>query len=437
MSESAFKTAQSRFAQKDFQGAIEAIASVEEKDLFLRLVEARLAEETQELDKAESLYMDILESFSSVGAPCPLGLLHYLGFVARSRGGVEAALSLFDDLYLAESEHVTPELYPAIATAIAWNAPGDVSKTERLNRASDVFRKGLLRLKGSRKAQLVVHLAEFLALSANELKQAQLELSNSISFTKSDSVWRKWEQILVEFNADLATIKGMHAMRTGLTRTSKHSEQLVEDLGGIVTLSDQPDEAPDSWLLNTFDENEKVIKTISDKLRIDSIWPESSVLETVLGMPEKAGVVTEEEEEDLRDGGTEPTNHVYRPDVTKMLRFVPQDEMDRKVEVPQVVKNFITLLPSRNLRHANAQYIAEQCVRLLVSVTLPPRAVTEETYANVDKRTKTSYEQKYVRHIPVAVAPVLATKEKEKEEESAQKVKKEEIFDPVEYYNKK
>lgn len=431
MSETAFKTAQQK---QSYSEALEVISSVEEKDLFLRLVEAKLTEESGNFDAAEALYMDILESFASVGAPCPLGLLHFLGFVGRTRG-VDAALSLFEDLYAAESEHVTPEIYSAVAVGIAWKAPGELSKSHRLNSATEVFRKGLMRLKGTRKSQLVIQLADFLALSANELKQAQLELSNAVSTNSYDAIWRKWEQVLVEFNADLATIKGMYGMRKGII--SSNNQQLSEDLAGVVSLSDHPEAAGESWLLNTYDENEKVIKTISDKLRIDSLWPQSAVLESVLGMPDKAGTLTEEEEEDLRDGGMEPTNHVYRPDVTKMIKFVPQDEMDRKVDVAQVVKNFIALLPTRHLRHANAQYIAEQCVRLMVSITLPPRVITEETYANVDKRTKASYEQKYVRHIQVSAAPVLATKEKEKEEETAQKVKKEEIFDPVEYYNKK
>lgn len=436
MSEGAFKTAQARLKQRDFQGACEAISSVEEKDLFLRLVEARLAEESRNLESAESLYMDILESFASVGAPCPLGLLHFLGFVSRTQG-TDASLSLFDDLYLAESEHLTPELYPAVAVRIAWS-DSSKSKLDRLNSATEVFRKGLARLKGSRKAHLIIQFSEFLALNANELKQSQLELSNAIAFTGSDAVWKKWEDILVEFNADLDTIKGMFSMRKGGESNSNNQHHLVEDLGGIVTLSDKPSEsAAESWLLNKYDEYEKVIKTITDKLRIDSIWPQSAVLESVLGMPEKNGALTGEEEEDLRDGGIEPTNHVYRPDVTKMLKFVPQDEVERKVQISNVLKNFIALLPTRPLRHANAQYVAEQCVRLMVSITLPPRVVTEEIYANVDKRTKASYEQKYVRHVQVAAVPVLATKEKDKEEETAQRVKKEEIFDPVEYYNKK
>ena len=106
--------------------------------------------------------------------------------------------------------------------------------------------------------------------------------------------------------------------------------------------------------------------------------------------------------------------------------------------LPSALKNLISLLPSNHaLKCANTQYIADQCIRLLVSVNLPIRS--EELFATVDKRTRAAYEQKYARAVPTSSAPtkvatapsVLMTKEP-----AVAKVKKEEIFDPVEYYNR-
>ena len=430
-----FQTAQKRFQKGDTAGAIGVIAESGDRDLFLRLVECKLAEEAGNTDSAENGYLELLEAFGSVGTACPLGLLHYLGFIARSRGEDEA-LSTFDDLCVAESEHVTPELFPAVALAIGWYSASGTREV-RLSRATSVFRAGLARLTKKKRVELIIDFADFLALSANELKQAELELSGAADASDtSNKVWQKWEEILVEFNADLDTVRGMNRMKQGLQGRDRDGDQLVEDVGGIVTISDHPESAVDSWLLSHPSGN--VIHSVFGKFKIDSILPETAVLESVLGLTGKIGQLTGDEGEDTRDGGMEPTNHVFRPDVTKMLRYVPQDDIERKTEIPSFLKNLIALLPSRTLKHANSQYIADQCIRLLVSVNLPSRVIAEDTFTNVDKRTRAAYEQKYVKLVPTVAAPALAVKEKEKpDEETFSKVKKEEIFDPVEYYNKK
>ena len=418
--EEALQTLKLKYSKGGLPAVIETLSTMTDKDLFLQLLERRCLEDNGQVEEAENAYLELLESFSNLGEPCPLGLFHYLCFVARTRGAGDA-ISFFDDMYLAESEHITPELYPAVAVSIAWKASTD-ARDARLETASEIFRRGLARTKGTKRTELVTRFAEFLAFSANELKQAQLELSSAAIA----AVWRQWEAVLIEFNADVATINNMNRIFRAATESKK--DQLVEDVSGIVTISDHPEAAVESWLLSSELTGEKVVKSIMDKFRLDSMWPPTAVLESALGAPDKCGQVTDETEEDLRDGGMETTNHVYRPDVTKMLKYSPQDEMERKVEIPKVLRNLIALLPSRPLKHANTQYIAEQCVRLLVSITMPPRAITEDAYANADKRARAMYEQKYVKHMPVVAAPVLAAKEKADETASGQRVKEEKMF---------
>jgi hypothetical protein len=160
-----------------------------------------------------------------------------------------------------------------------------------------------------------------------------------------------------------------------------------------------------------------------------SLIPETAVLESVLGRDD----VIVEENLDSRDGGMEPTNHVYRPDVTKMLRYMVNDFSEKKPGgvgpgMGSQLTNIIALLPSnRPLKCANTQYIADQCIRLLASVTMPSKHIGDETYANVDKRTRAAMKPKTIV-APAPVAPSVSI---------APKVKKEEIFDPVEYYSKK
>ena len=424
-----FPKLQAEYKAGGSEKCLKLLSNMGEKDVFIRLVEAKLAEESDQIHTAEEIYLDILESSTSGGTTCPLGLYHYLGFIARTRG-VDDSLSVFEDLCLAESEHVVPELYSAFAIGIIW--PSSLPRDTRLELVRSVFASGLSRAKGSSRIDLVVALADLLAFSGNELKKSELELSKLGDCTDR-KIWSKWEEILLAFNADLETVRGLARMRDGLNKEDK--EQLVEDSTGVLTISDHPT-APvvDSWLLSC--PNGNVINSIVNKFKLDSLVPESSVLEQVMGLPpQKAGLMTTIAEEDLRDGGDDETNHVYRPDVTKMLRYIPQDDVEQKSEVSSVLKNLIGLLPARKLKHSNAQYMADQCIRLLVSLNLPSRVITEETYNNVDKRTRHAYDQKYIKQLPQIIAPTLAVKEKEKPEEA--KVKKEEIFDPVEYYNKK
>jgi hypothetical protein len=403
----------------DFESVLSFLQSQKEADASVKLLECRVLEEKGDLESAEGSYMDILETQTGSGDPYPLGLLHYLAFIARTRS-LDESINFLDDLVLAESEHVTPELFPAVALGLVWQSTG-LADEARLYLTCEVFRKGLQRLKGQKRLELVVSFASFLALAANQLKLAQLELSGTS--TSSPMVWKKWEEILLEFNADLSTVKSMQKMFKRKDGSEAKKDHLVEDVSGVITLSDHPEAAVESWLLNN--ENENIIKSIMDKFRIGpDMWPPSSVLESVLGEPHRAGLFGEGEVEEVVDGGIEPTNHIYRPDVTQMLKYSPAEDMERKAEIPTAVRNLVALLPERTLKHANTQYMAEQCVRLLVSITMPPRMVTEETYANADKRARAAYEMKYVKQVPTVSAPVVMPKDKQ-EEEAVSRVKKE------------
>lgn len=412
-----------RIAQKEFKhGGIEStlkyLKSVPEpRDLSISLLECRCLEESRDHDAAEACYLEILEAHTGMGTPCPLGLLHYLGFIARTRGLAEA-LSFLDDLITAESEHVSADVFPAVAIGIVWPAPNE-SRESRLDLAANVFKKGLTRVKGTKRTELIVSLSSFLAFTANQLKLAQLELSAA----PSGAIARKWEEILLDFNADLGTIKSMNSIFN--RKDVQKKENLVEDVSGVMTLSDHPEAVTDSWLLPS-GTSEKIIKSIMDKFRIGrDMYAPSTVLEAVMGDPSKSGLSADGDKEELQDGGIDITNHIYRPDVTKMLKYSPAEDMDRKAEIPPALRNLLALLPDRTLKHANTQYIAEQCVRLLVSITMPPRLFTEEQYDKADKRAKASYELKFVKQVSAPVVAHVVMPKQKGETESAQRVKKE------------
>ena len=423
--EEVFGRASALYRKGDLEGALAVLGN--QTDLFLKLAECKLLEESGDADRTETAYMELLAQTPS----CPLGVLHYLAFVSKSRG-VDEALGFFDDLCLAESDHVTWELYPAVAMAIAWNHPGSASFV-RLEKCMDIFRRGLLRVKGAKRAELVSVFADFLALNATQLKLAELETSKFLSDNSNSqhapAVWAKWEEILLEFNADFRTVRALGALESNLLADDS-DDSLLESAGGLMVLSDHPGGAAvDSWLLKqapfTLLQAESVMAKFSTGVE-PGLKPNSSIIELVLGLP-RIGQLTLDAV-DLRDGGDEPTNHVFRPDVTRMVKYDPTNFVELK-ELARPLANLIKLLPEKPLKHANAQYIADQCIRLLVSVAMPSRMMAEETYANVDKRTRAAIESRIVKVKPV---PVVAPKEKPEEP----KVKKEEVFDPVEFYNR-
>lgn len=411
-----------------------------EKDVFLRLVLCRALEELNEMATAENFYIDLLQTMSDLSIACPLGLLHYLAFIARTRSASES-LQTFEDLVLSESEHVTWDLFPAVAIAVAWHANPTSSSEDRVNSAVGVFRKGFNRLKGSKASELSAIFADFLAFSANSLRRAELELAGAVSDVVIGKqqlllrpIWVKWEEILNEFCLNLKTIYSLNKLKKNVLN-EKNNIPTNDDSSspnGTVPVVQQSMENIESWLISA----KPSIVVLSQKFRIGSIVPETAVLETCLG--NRSSTI---EESDTRDGGDEPTNHVFRPDVTRMVRFNPQEDVSRKVEIPKCIKNFMSLLPNKPLKTANVQYIADSCMRLLVSITLPPKTFTEEVYANVDRRTRTAIEQKLVLRadriaLAQATAPAIVPEKAPKEEETL-KVKKEEIFDPVEYLRKK
>jgi len=431
--------------------------------LFSRLIIAKIFEEQNRLEEAEQVFVEILETFTN---PCPLGLIHYLSFISRTRS-MEESLAFFDDLILSESEHITREIFPAVAIGIVWYTSSEaIDQAVRLEIAADIFRKGLASLKGTggvlkkQRIEMMTGFANFVAYCGNELKLAELELSKFVSSETNNGptslIWKVWENILLEFNADLKTIKAMHGMRkllsAGTTTTDTTSDcagddntTIVSAVSGIVTLSDFPEMNLDSWLLASG--NSPTIHSIIEKFQIfkaPSLVPDSAVLESVLG----ADHVVLEEHVDNRDGGMESTNHVYRPDVTRMLKYNVNDFSEKKFNaaanttttsggMPKQLSNLIALLPSSQpLKCANTQYIADQCIRLLVSVTMPSKHIADETYANVDKRTRSAIEQKFAKPklaVPIQAAAVVAAPQVL----PVAKVKKEENFDPVEYYSQK
>jgi hypothetical protein len=448
LSEPLFNEAKTAYQSGDIDSALSVLfrGDCDQSTLVQRLVGCRVLEDLGRIEDAENAYFDILETFTENGVSCPLALFHYLLFLARNRS-VQESLSFFNDLYFSESDHLTHEVYSSIAIGVAWEMNLG-SPESRLESAVEIFRKGLGRVIGtSRRMELVTCLSNFLAFAANKLKLSEFELSRYLSgeaVTLSASpVWEAWEKILLEFNSDLNTVKAMYKMKkTVAGKSAKNSDERssVEDsVTGIVTLSDFPELSVESWLLEMSTADAPSIHGLMKKLTIgENLAPTSAVLESVLGVKD----LIQEDQIEVRDGGSEPTNHVYRPDTTKMLKYNPHDFAEKRVDLsglPSALKNLIALLPSNHaLKCANTHYIADQCIRLLVSVNLPVRS--EELLATVDKRTRAAYEQKYAR-ATAAVAPTVPVKVSTAPavfmaKESAAKVKKEEIFDPVEYYSR-
>jgi hypothetical protein len=91
---------------------------------------------------------------------------------------MEESLAFFDDLILSESEHITREIFPAVAIGIVWYTPSEaIDQAVRLEIAADIFRKGLASLKGTggvlkkQRIEMMTGFANFVAYCGNELKQ--------------------------------------------------------------------------------------------------------------------------------------------------------------------------------------------------------------------------------------------------------------------------
>ena len=384
----AFNEASARFAAGDASGALAALQS--DRGLFSRLIECKFLEELGDLESAESKYMEIFQVWES---PCPLGLLHYLAFLHRTRS-VTDSLSFFDDMCIAESEHVTADIFPAVALGIAWGGAEDVQV--RFERTMGIFSKCV----SNRPEEYSAIIADFLAINANFLKLAEFELSKSISFAKNVKknciLWRKWEQILQTFNADCRTIASMSNLEQFEKKKNRPTFYIDEELSA-------QEDVCFPYLVNPVGYHDTCLvgESLMNKFKLlgqPNLNPKSSILETVLGL-EKIGQLTNETL-DLRDGGDGPTNHVYRPDVSCMIKYDPHEFLEKPSHaIPECLANLCNLLPQKPLKHANASYMAEQCIRLMLSVTMPSRLITEEAYTNVDKRTRASKIIKIVQPI--------------------------------------
>lgn len=380
-----FSSASEKYRSGDLEGAL-TILSEDRSSLFVRLVECSFLEELGKIDTVEEKYMEMFEFFSSQSEACPLGLLKYLEFIARTRS-VEDSLSFFDDMCLAESEHVTPELFPAVALRVSWQGPSTLVRT------MNVFEKGIGSSK--RKEDLVCAYSDFLAMHGNELKLAEFEVSKFLSKKSAIKIWKKWEQILIEFNVNAKAVRAM----SKLDKQIDLFEHLDEEMDEAILLEETPQ--IESYLLNSVGEHDALVaESIMGKFTLQNHAPSSNIIELVLGLP-KIGQLTVSTL-DLRDGGIGDNNHVFRPDVTKMIRYRPL-EFDNEGEIPVSLLNLANLLPSTPLGHANAQYMADQCVKLLLSIAMPPRLIPDETYANVDKRTKQAIDSRTVKPAVVTI----------------------------------
>jgi hypothetical protein len=412
-----FSTASELYRCGNVSEALATLQCASGTDLFSRLILARSLEDSRDLDSAEAVYTDLLESFSSVAVPCPLGLLHYLGFISRTRSPAEA-LTLFDDLHSAESEHVTWDLYTPVALAVAWHGnPGE----DRGDAVMKIFRLGIDKYKGERKIELILNFVEFLSTNSNNLKAAEFELSTATGLKTPKRIWEKWELILFEFNLEISILNKLKDKIQNENLKTKSGNEFIftEDLSAV-TENRETRKTVESYFLNSQNDFNQFIS----KFSINQIIPESAVLEKFLpdtGTPAAPGHA----DEDGDDFGQtdEELFVVYRPDLTKLMKFNPFD----KFEIfPKPLHNLLTLLPPKPLRSFNNSYLAEACMRLLVSVQLPPLTVANElTYNMVDRKVREAVARQTMK-------PELAIQPKRPEEDG--RVKKEEVFDPVEYY---
>lgn len=382
------------------------------------------AEQCGDHDTAESIYVRLLDQHSKARKSDGIILIHYVDYIRRARGLAEA-LATLQDLQLAESDQITIDVKLYSCTALKWShTSSQSSRCQSYDELSDICRLS----KGKSSGDCSFCAADFIAFSASNPRSAiketsRLILNRKVS-TRHRKVWEMWDTICNEFGCSVsASATKLRTLMHRLESGSIASESFFKDESALLATELDVD-LELSWL-----DMKPSAYHLTTKYEVSEIKPDSSLLEYLID----PSLIIDDE----RDGGDSSTNHIYRPDVTKMMRFVPAEDVQRKVEIPRVVRSFAACLPHRGPKGVNATTLAESSLRLLVSISLP-RPVSDEMLANVDRRTRLAVEQKR-RHaaearisgaaLPVATASKIAIPTKEEQPEDAPQVKREDIGD--------
>jgi hypothetical protein len=334
---------------------------------------------------SEKIYTTSLDEFSKLRKPAPLLLIHYLDFVRRNQGTQEAIFT-FEDLITAESDHISPDVKEYVYLTLQWF----YSRNMR-DRSVQKLTRSLHECRGKPRTDMVSSVSDFLAFSQGDMVSSVQEIARLLqthrNAYKLAHLWDVWDQIILEFGCSLSATLHQIKRYFDLSKSKKHLDPASMREEDIIALleSKRYGKRVLSWLVVT-----PAPARISHRLRVCGRRPSSSLLEQFLD-PSKF-------KEDSRDGGEGETNHIYRPDVSKMTKFVPSDDVNRKIEVPKLLRSFIACLPIKQPRSVNISTLAESCLRLLVSISLP-RSVTDDMLVNVDKRARLAIDQQKKREL--------------------------------------
>ena len=345
------------------------------------IFDAIVAEARQDVARAETILISILDNQSKTRSSEPAVLIHYLDFIRRNRG-VNDSIEFFLDLEASESDHITPEVRCYVALCLAWTYGADRSVKHAV---TPQLERILSKCKGKQSFDLTLCIAEFLGKSEGNLRHSVKTISSFLQKRKMISrlpqLWDLWESLLNEFGCSMASAV-YHGIKCdeNLDSSAPVVESLYKEEISSLNIENRN--------ISIFEYSWFALKPsclrASSRFKCSNQLPQSSLLEYY--MDEKLIC------DDNRDGGEGLTNHVFRPDVTKMIRFVPSEDVQRKVEVPKIVKGFLAYLPFKTPKSVNSTTLAESCLRMLVSISLP-KTTTEEMLGNVDKRARLAVEQ--------------------------------------------
>ena len=393
-----------------------------------QLWQCYLEESNGETATVERCFTQLLDLQSKSRVSDGLVLIHYLDFVRRSKG-LDEALALFADLVASESDQVTPDVHLYVASCLQW-AFSDV-KNARIKSSTDTLHV-CHSARGKFLTDSTMFAAEFIAFSVGDyrlaVKEAARLLLNRKSTARHQTLWDLWERISGEFGFSVSAKSRKNKARN--LKDDIHSENNNDVYNeGSLAVDEQDSLGPEkSWL----DLKPSAFK-LSQNFEFSGSQPDSALLEHFIDPQQNL--------DDERDGGNGNTNHIFRPDVTRMMRFVPAEDVQRKIDIPRVVRSFMSCLPPRGPRGVNANTLAESSLRLLVSISLP-KPVTDEMIYNVDRRTRLAVEQRRrqvvdgrlsgMPHNPSQAIKTLASTKEEQNDESLA-VKNEEITESVAY----
>mmetsp|Transcript_154807 Transcript_154807/g.269121 ORF Transcript_154807/g.269121 Transcript_154807/m.269121 type:complete len:874 (-) Transcript_154807:120-2741(-) len=423
------------------------------QDLTLRLLIAsrhELAEvppSEASLQAADDVYQKLLDDMPK---PCVLALINYLAFVRRQRGAHD-----FRDAFLEatnSSPHCTWEVY-AFAALTEYHVFGSTDAAAR------VFRLGIERY-GEHEPSLVASYINFLT-GVNDLQGARAELSrgvldrlqagvrdrlaNRTDTTGRDSLtflWQKWAR-LERYFGDAGAVRRALAFRDEEYRNFQRDQDVEED--AIVEtpvslgLSASIEEVEESF---RFQHLIPQTMGVSRTLQAASPAPAAATSTTATapaaaaaaasaasaataaaGSTAPAGIksppapltpgllrdhaVTESTEEHARlasTSGSGLSQHIARPDVSKMLAFRPAlDVIGTKAgrkrpgeqpgeasgapaalptAIPKCLQDLLAVLPSRPLKGAKPD--VDYLLTVLQTVTIPPVPIKELEHVRYD-----------------------------------------------------